>query len=216
MCIISRSARADYFVYTPRACGPIEGTHENSLTKGPRCWSRRLYGGRHKGGSQWPIQSKGIGKEFGEERWGTNRSKPLSRQQIEPAQESPFDAAHTCSNEGIRTCLLLLLSLPPLFDLLQVQVGEETYCPESLGVQICCLTFLLTHSRWLACMFGDLLCGLTLGLLSRTSQGPGESDSFHVKPAFDSARCPRLPTRKHLKITSLSGVSSLFSFLIVW
>lgn len=151
-----------------------------------------------------PFNQRELG-EFGEERWGTNRSKLLSSEQMEPAQESPFAAAHNSSTEGIRTCGLLLPSVPPPFDLLQVQVGEETYCPESLGVQICCLTFLLTHSRWLACMFGDLLCGLTLGLLSRTSQGPGESDSFHVRPAFDSARCLRLPTRKHLKIISLSG-----------
>lgn len=49
-----------------------------------------------------PFNPRELGK-FGEERWGTNRSKPLSSQQTELAQESPFDAAHTSSSEGIRT-----------------------------------------------------------------------------------------------------------------
>lgn len=177
------------------------------------------FGGSQRGGSKGPFHSQEIGKDIMEERWGPSGSCHEVVNTLVPHMKvHSMQPTHPPAKESEAECqtqvsLLLLPSLPPGLHLLQVQLGEETCCLESLGIRTCCLTFLLTHSWWLACLSGNFLPCTNIWLTFQgLLRGLGESDfsewNLHLL-LLHTPGCDRPGSTRKL-------VLNLGVFLIMW
>lgn len=113
-------------------------------------------GGRHWGGSKWPIQSKGFRSLCRGGTWWVITIKLSADWFLYVKAGSmwptppPLSQTLVCQPQVSAASAISASSAWPT----PGSTRRGNLLPGTLGVQIRCWTFLLTHSRWLACMFG--------------------------------------------------------------